>query len=92
MTLTRRSLIGGLFCAAAAPAIVRISSLMRVRAPGLIYFTSQDQYLPGELEQKFAACWDSWVAERAPNGDWRVVDYYCGAKRVRLLPNPTPSA
>jgi hypothetical protein len=32
MTLTRRSLIGGLFCAAAAPAIVRISSLMPVKA------------------------------------------------------------
>jgi hypothetical protein len=32
MTLTRRTLLGSLFCAAAAPAIVRISSLMPVRA------------------------------------------------------------
>jgi hypothetical protein len=30
MTLTRRTLLGSLFCAAAAPAIVRISSLMPV--------------------------------------------------------------
>jgi hypothetical protein len=32
VTLTRRTLLGSLFCAAAAPAIVRISSLMPVRA------------------------------------------------------------
>jgi hypothetical protein len=32
MTLTRRTLLGSLFCAAAAPAIVRISSPMPVKA------------------------------------------------------------
>jgi hypothetical protein len=61
MTLTRRTLLGSLFCAAAAPAIVRISSLMPVRA-----------FVPDPVMVHHQ--WQEWLTLKFENGIWRVID------------------
>jgi hypothetical protein len=72
MTLTRRTLLGSLFCAAAAPAIVRISSIMPVKPmwiPGveLPSFAGTDPFLTiGRVD------WKTWHVARVLNENWLI--------------------
>ena len=71
MMLTRRGLIGGFASLLAAPAIVRASSLMPVKAwsGGLIWIdTSYDEVLSRIITTKGGFQWAGWT----PAPGWRL--------------------
>jgi hypothetical protein len=67
MTLSRRSLITGLVSLVAAPAIVRVSSLMPVRGVPLDAFRSSSDLFQGEEI--------TWTSVSDYRGAWSMIVY-----------------